>query len=101
ASAGRTVLEVTHRLASTTHADRIIVLDKGQIVEQGSHEQLLANSGLYRELWEKQSGFMISDDGHRAQVDAQRLRAIPMLATVDEKILEEMASLFTNEERGK
>src|SRR5205823_2509665 len=101
ATTGRTVLEVTHRLASAMHADRIIVLDKGQLVQQGKHEELLAKGGLYKELWEKQSGFVISADGHRAQVDAERLRAIQMLSKVDAATLEEMAQLFVTEERGK
>ncbi|WFQ81268.1 type I secretion system permease/ATPase [Xenorhabdus sp. SF857] len=48
---GRTVISVAHRLNTLRHADRILVLDQGQVVEQGSHEQLLALDGLYARLW--------------------------------------------------
>ncbi|MDD4600628.1 ATP-binding/permease protein CydD [bioreactor metagenome] len=48
--AGRTVLVAAHRLTTVTHADRIIVLDKGQAVEQGTHAELLAQKGLYATL---------------------------------------------------
>ena len=44
---GRTVLLITHWLASVRHADYIYVLDHGRVVEQGSHERVIANSGLY------------------------------------------------------
>ena len=50
----RTVLVIAHRLATVRHADLILVLDGGQIVEQGTHEELLAGGGLYRTLYEHQ-----------------------------------------------
>ena len=47
--------------------DRLIVLDKGQIVEQGTHEELLAENGVYAKLWAHQSGgFLAEDDSHPA-----------------------------------
>lgn len=52
---GRTVLLITHRLASVRHADRIYVLDRGRIVEHGGHDQLLANGGLYADLYTLQA----------------------------------------------
>lgn len=52
---GRTVLLITHRLASIRHADRIYVLDRGRIVEQGGHDQLLAHGGLYADLYTLQA----------------------------------------------
>ena len=52
---GRTVLLITHRLASVRYADRIYVLDKGQIIEHGSHQDLMATKGLYAELYELQA----------------------------------------------
>ncbi|MFM6383574.1 MAG: ABC transporter ATP-binding protein [Microcystis panniformis] len=51
----RTLIAVTHRLTSAMNADRIFVLEKGQLVEQGSHQQLLALDGLYTRLWDKQT----------------------------------------------
>ena len=50
-SAHRTTLVVAHRLASIQHADRIIVLDRGRIVQEGTHDMLLSQQGLYRELY--------------------------------------------------
>ncbi len=51
---GRTVLVIAHRLATVQEADQIVVLDRGQISEQGSHDQLMANNGRYRDLCERQ-----------------------------------------------
>ncbi len=51
---GRTSLVVAHRLATVLHADQIVVLDKGLVVEQGRHEELLARGGAYANLYEKQ-----------------------------------------------
>ena len=50
--AGRTVLVIAHRLRTIWHADHIVVLDGGQAVQQGTHEQLIAVEGRYRQLWE-------------------------------------------------
>jgi subfamily B ATP-binding cassette protein MsbA len=50
----RTVLVIAHRLATVRHADQIVVLDAGRIVERGTHEELLANGRLYRRLYELQ-----------------------------------------------
>ncbi|MBW4706742.1 ABC transporter ATP-binding protein/permease [Roseobacter sp. YSTF-M11] len=56
---GKTVLAIAHRLSTLTEMDRIIVMDEGQIVENGSHETLLAQGGLYAQYWQRQSGGFI------------------------------------------
>lgn len=56
---GKTVLAIAHRLSTLASMDRIIVLDEGQIVEQGTHRDLLARDGLYARFWARQSGGFI------------------------------------------
>lgn len=51
---GRTTVIIAHRLSTIKRADKIIVIDRGQIIEQGTHEELLAKGGLYSELWHLQ-----------------------------------------------
>nr|MDT0667138.1 ABC transporter ATP-binding protein [Micromonospora sp. DSM 115978] len=53
--AGRSVLLVTHRLASVRSADRIYVLEKGRVVDVGNHDELIARGGLYAELYSIQA----------------------------------------------
>ncbi|MFW6319322.1 MAG: ABC transporter ATP-binding protein, partial [Bacillota bacterium] len=50
-----TVFIITHRIITAEQADKIIVLDEGKIIEQGTHESLLADDGLYAELWDIQT----------------------------------------------
>jgi ATP-binding cassette subfamily B protein len=53
---GKTVLAIAHRLSTIARMDRIVVLDQGRIVEEGTHADLLARGGLYSRYWERQSG---------------------------------------------
>ncbi len=59
---GRTAIVIAHRLSTIQKMDRIIVLEGGEIVEQGSHKELLRNDGTYARLWAHQSGGFIDDD---------------------------------------
>lgn len=59
---GKTVLAIAHRLSTIARMDRIIVLDQGEIVEEGTHSDLLARNGLYAQYWNRQSGGFIGID---------------------------------------
>ncbi|MFV8557716.1 ABCB family ABC transporter ATP-binding protein/permease [Sulfitobacter sp. SBS6] len=54
AGKGRTVLTIAHRLSTVAEADRIVVLEQGEVVEQGTHDDLLARNGRYAQLWQRQ-----------------------------------------------
>ena len=58
---GKTVIAIAHRLSTIAAMDRLIVLDKGRIIEEGSHTELLAKQGLYAKLWAHQSGGFLSE----------------------------------------
>ena len=54
--AGRTVIVIAHRLSTAERADRVLVFDQGRLVEQGTHDDLVAAGGRYAKLWEAWSG---------------------------------------------
>jgi ATP-binding cassette subfamily B multidrug efflux pump len=65
---GKTVVAIAHRLSTIAAMDRLIVLDRGRIVEEGEHRTLLAQSGLYARLWAHQSGGFLGEDATEGSV---------------------------------
>lgn len=58
---GKTVIAIAHRLSTLTEMDRLVVLDKGRIIETGTHQALSASGGIYADLWQRQSGGFLGD----------------------------------------
>ncbi|MGR5238264.1 ABC transporter ATP-binding protein [Vibrio alfacsensis] len=59
---GKTVIAIAHRLSTIAAMDRLIVLDKGNIIEQGTHHELIAHNGIYAQLWAHQTGGFIGEE---------------------------------------
>ncbi|MBX2878557.1 MAG: ABC transporter ATP-binding protein/permease [Granulosicoccus sp.] len=59
---GKTVIAIAHRLSTIAMMDRLIVMDQGRVIEQGSHAELAASGGLYSQLWDRQSGGFLADE---------------------------------------
>ncbi|KAJ1972314.1 hypothetical protein H4R35_004747, partial [Dimargaris xerosporica] len=62
----KTVVIVAHRLSTILEADQIIVLDQGKLHEQGGHQELLAQRGIYWEMWQKCGAYDHAEDGPKA-----------------------------------
>ncbi|MEO8849657.1 MAG: ABC transporter ATP-binding protein [Casimicrobiaceae bacterium] len=65
---GKTVVAIAHRLSTIAAMDRLVVLDRGRIVEQGDHRSLLAHGGLYARLWAHQSGGFLGEDADESSI---------------------------------
>jgi ATP-binding cassette subfamily B multidrug efflux pump len=73
---GKTVVAIAHRLSTIAAMDRLIVMDKGRVVEQGDHRSLLAQGGIYAKLWEHQSGGFLGEDTEDEVPFAGRVEAV-------------------------
>ncbi|GGE19239.1 multidrug ABC transporter ATP-binding protein [Aureimonas endophytica] len=69
---GKTVIAIAHRLSTIARLDRLVVMDRGRIVEEGPHEALLARGGLYAQLWHRQVGGFIDAGGPGFAEDAAK-----------------------------
>jgi ATP-binding cassette, subfamily B, multidrug efflux pump len=59
---GKTVIAIAHRLSTIAAMDRLVIMDRGAIVETGTHNELLARGGLYASLWARQSGGFLAKE---------------------------------------
>ena len=60
--AGKTVIAIAHRLSTIAAMDRLVIMDQGRIVEEGSHDDLMRHGGLYADLWARQSGGFLAKE---------------------------------------
>lgn len=94
---GRTIISVTHRLESVKTVDQVIVIEDGQVVEEGAFDELITAGGRFASMWTKQHGFDVSANGLTATVKPDRLREIPLFAKLPDPALNDLASVFESQ----
>jgi ABC-type multidrug transport system fused ATPase/permease subunit len=92
----RTTISITHRLTSAARADHVFVLDRGRLVEEGTHEELMRTGGVYRELYDEQTSTSPTG-GRPREVEAARLRVVPLFRDAPAEALAALAERLTSE----
>jgi CRP-like cAMP-binding protein len=93
-TAGKTVISITHRLGLAIKSDTICVLQAGRIVQQGSHEELIAQPGLYRKLFEDQNRELLRRSaGEQLDTTLERVRAVPSFSVVPDDEVARLANV--------
>jgi ATP-binding cassette, subfamily B, bacterial len=95
-SKGRTVVSVSHRVKTVSKADLIYFIHQGRVLEYGTHHELLELQGSYYNLWKKQQGFSLTNDGE-VVIEIERLKQLPFFAYMNSELLQEITGLFTTE----
>lgn len=93
---GTAIVNITHRLSAIAGYDYVYVLSEGRIVESGTHSSLMARKGLYAQLFEKQSGFMVTDDMSSASITPERLSKIDLFSEIPVSSLAELCESFSS-----
>ena len=93
---GTAIVNVTHRLSVISGYDYIYVLSEGRIAESGTHASLMARKGIYAQLFEKQSGFTVTDDMSSATITPERLSKIDLFSEFPIKSLAELCDSFSS-----
>jgi ATP-binding cassette subfamily B protein len=95
---GRTIVNVSHRLEQVKHYDLIYVMHQGSVAEWGTHETLISHQGLYAELYQKQSGFDLTNDFSEARVSVSRLAEMSFFKPLPLSVLAVIMEKFVTED---
>jgi len=93
---GIAIVNITHRLSTISGYDYVYVLSEGRIVESGTHASLMELKGVYAQLFEKQSGFMVTDDMSSATITPERLSKIDLFSEFPINSLTELCKSFSS-----